>query len=197
MDFYNFFSFSAKKAVTRSQEVAFQFNNQNVEPEHLLFCINNVRSCSAVQVLHEMKVNVPKLAYSVEAYLYEKAGNEGVKQEEIQFSQRTIHLLDRAYKIKKEMNHREISTTHLLMALIADDGKFLKALFEEHGLTGKKVEEAFLLRLQSQQKPQVAEEGEISTPPEEEYPTLPDQFWLGVGVGVLLSLAVWSAIRQK
>ena len=54
MDFYQFFSFSAKKAIYRANETCAQFSNQFLEPEHVFYSILNLRSCSAVQVLHQL-----------------------------------------------------------------------------------------------------------------------------------------------
>jgi ATP-dependent Clp protease ATP-binding subunit ClpC len=144
MDFYNFFSFSAKKAIYRASEICGQFNNQYLEPEHAFYSILNLRSCSAVQVLHQLGVNLPKLTYSLEAYLYEHAGS--YKGNAV-FSQRTITLLDAAYKEVKRLHHKEIGTTHLLIALSQDRSVFLKTLFEEHGLDSKKIRDTFLTHL--------------------------------------------------
>jgi ATP-dependent Clp protease ATP-binding subunit ClpC len=144
MDFYNFFSFSAKKAIYRASEICGQFNNQYLEPEHAFYSILNLRSCSAVQVLHQLGVNLPKLTYSLEAYLYEHAGS--YKGNAV-FSQRTIQLLDTAYKEVKRLHHREIGTTHLLIALAQDRSAFLKTLFEEHNLDAKKIRDTFLTHL--------------------------------------------------
>jgi ATP-dependent Clp protease ATP-binding subunit ClpC len=144
MDFYNFFSFSAKKAIYRASEICGQFNNQYLEPEHAFYSILNLRSCSAVQVLHQLGVNLPKLTYSLEAYLYEHAGS--YKGNAV-FSQRTIALLDVAYKEVKRMHHREIGTTHLLIALTQERSAFLRNLFDEHGLDSKKVRDTFMTHL--------------------------------------------------
>ncbi|MCC7477060.1 ATP-dependent Clp protease ATP-binding subunit [bacterium] len=144
MDFYNFFSFSAKKAIYRASEICSQFNNQFLEPEHIFYSILNLRSCSAVQVLHQLGVNLPKLSYSLEAYLYEHAGS--FKGNAV-FSQRTISLLDLSYKEVKRLHHREIGTTHLLVALSQERSPFLRQLFEEHGLDARKIRESFLAHL--------------------------------------------------
>ena len=141
MDFYNFFSFSAKKAIYRASEICSQFNNQFLEPEHIFYSILNLRSCSAVQVLHQLGVNLPKLSYSLEAYLYEHAGS--FKGNAV-FSQRTIALLDLSYKEVKRLHHREIGTTHLLVALSQERSPFLRQLFEEHQLDACKIRESFL-----------------------------------------------------
>jgi len=165
MDFYNFFSFSAKKAIYRASEICGQFNNQYLEPEHTFYSILNLRSCSAVQVLHQMGVNLPKLTYSIEAFLYEHAGT--YKGNAV-FSQRMITLLDTAYKEVKRLHHKEIGTTHLLIALSQDRSVFLKTLFEEHGLDSKKIRDSFLTHLKGYTGKNVEEPGiEIKRGPQE------------------------------
>ncbi|MCH7472355.1 ATP-dependent Clp protease ATP-binding subunit [bacterium] len=144
MDFYNFFSFSAKKAIYRSSEICVQFNNQYLDPEHIFYSILNLRSCSAVQVLHQLGVNLPKLTYSLEAYLYEHAGNfKGGAS----FSARTLATLDASYKEVKRLHHREIGTTHLLVALAQERSSFLRTLFDEHKLDAKRIRDTFMTHL--------------------------------------------------
>ena len=144
MDFYNFFSFSAKKAIYRASEICAQFNNQYLEPEHIFYSILNLRSCSAVQVLHQLNVNLPKLTYSLEAYLYEHAGSY---KGSASFSTRTLSLLDMSFKEVKRLHHREIGTTHLLVGLSQERSQFLRNLFEEHGLDHKKIRDMFMTHL--------------------------------------------------
>jgi len=144
MDFYQFFSFSAKKAIYRANETCAQFNNQFLEPEHVFYSILNLRSCSAVQVLHQLGVNLPKLTYSLEAYLYEHAGSY---KGQASFSKRTILMLDISMKEVKRLHHREIGTTHLLIALAQERDSFLRNLFAEHDLDAKKIRDTFMTHL--------------------------------------------------
>jgi ATP-dependent Clp protease ATP-binding subunit ClpA len=144
MDFYNFFSLSVKKAIYRSSELCQQFRNQYLEPEHILYSVLNLRSCGAVKVLQQLGVDVPKMTYSLEIYLYEHAGEY---KGNALFSQRTIGLLDLAYREVKRLHHREIGTTHLLIALAQNHDDFLAALFAEHRLDARKIRESFLAHL--------------------------------------------------
>jgi ATP-dependent Clp protease ATP-binding subunit ClpA len=155
MDFYNFFSFSAKKAIYRASEICGQFNNQYLEPEHAFYSILNLRSCSAVNVLHQLGVNLPKLTYSLEAYLYEHAGS--YKGNAV-FSQRMIQLLDASYREVKRLHHREIGTTHLLLGLAHDKSAFIKTVLEEHNFDAKKIRDAYLNKLKGYSRGQSAEE---------------------------------------
>jgi ATP-dependent Clp protease ATP-binding subunit ClpC len=154
MEFYNFFSFSAKKAIYRASEFCQQFSNQYLEPEHVFYSILNLRSCSAVQVLHQLGVNLPKLTYSLEAHLYEHAGSFKGNPN---FSARTLALLDSSYKEVKRLHHREIGTTHLLVALAQERSPFLRDLFAEHDLDAKKIRDTFMMHLkgysQGQERP--------------------------------------------
>ena len=85
----------------RASEIGAQFSNQYVEPEHIFYSILNLRSCSAVQVLHQLQINLPKLTYSLEAYLYEHAGSF---KGQPSFSARTLGLLDAAFREVKRLH---------------------------------------------------------------------------------------------
>ncbi|MBN2081592.1 hypothetical protein JW859_05210, partial [bacterium] len=104
MDFYQFFSFSAKKAIYRANDTCTQFGNQYLEPEHILYAILNLRSCSAVQVLHQLGVNLPKLTHSLAEHLNENSGNF---KGQASFSKRTLVMLDISMKEVKRLHHRE------------------------------------------------------------------------------------------
>jgi ATP-dependent Clp protease ATP-binding subunit ClpC len=144
MELYNYFSFSAKKAIYRASEICQNFNNPLVEPEHVFFSILQLRSCSAVQVLNRLNVNLPKLTYALEASLYERAGNfKGSPQ----FSARTLALLDTSFREVKRLGHREIGTTHLLIALAQERHPALRQVLEENRLDAKRIREAFTQHL--------------------------------------------------
>jgi ATP-dependent Clp protease ATP-binding subunit ClpC len=149
MDYYDLFSFSAKKAIYRASEICAQFSNQYVEPEHIFYSVLNLRSCSAVQVLHQLQVNLPKLTYSLEAYLYEHAGSF---KGQPSFSARTLSLLDAAFREVKRLHHREIGTTHLLIALAQERSTFMRGLFDDHNLDPKKARDSFMGHLRSYTK---------------------------------------------
>lgn len=141
MELYNYFSFSAKKAIYRASEICQNFNNPFVEPEHVLFSILQLRSCSAVQVLNRLNVNLPKFSYNLEAYLYERASDfKGNPQ----FSARTLALLDLGFREVKKLGHREIGTSHLLIALAQERHHALRKLLDEHRLDAKRVRDAFI-----------------------------------------------------
>jgi hypothetical protein len=149
MDYYDLFSFSAKKAIYRASEICAQFCNQYVEPEHIFYSVLNLRSCSAVQVLHQLQVNLPKLTYNLEAHLYEHAGTF---KGQPSFSARTLGLLDAAFREVKRLHHREIGTTHLLIALAQERSTFLRSLFDNHDLNPKNVRDTFMGHLRGYTK---------------------------------------------
>jgi ATP-dependent Clp protease ATP-binding subunit ClpC len=144
MELYNYFSFSAKKAIYRASEICQNFNNPLVEPEHVFFSILQLRSCSAVQVLNRLNVNLPKLTYGLEASLYERAGNYKGNP---QFSARTLALLDLSFREVKKLGHREIGTTHLLIALAQERHPALRQILDENRLDAKRLREAFTQHL--------------------------------------------------
>jgi ATP-dependent Clp protease ATP-binding subunit ClpA len=144
MDFYQFFSFSAKKAIYRANETCVQFKNQYLKPEHVLYSILKLRSCSGVQLLLQLGVDLPKLTYALEAHLYQHSGSY---KGQATFSKRTIEVLDTSMKEVKRLHHREIGTTHLLIALAQESSTFLRSLFAEHHLDDSKIRDAFMSHL--------------------------------------------------
>jgi ATP-dependent Clp protease ATP-binding subunit ClpA len=144
MDFSQFFNLSAKKAIYRANATCEQFSNQYLEPEHLFYAILNLRSCSAVQVLHQLGVNLPMLAHGLEAYIYE---HQGSHKGQASFAKRTIDVFDASMKEVKRLHHSDIGTAHLLIALAQERSSFLQNLFAEHDLDASKIRNAFIIHL--------------------------------------------------
>ncbi|MBN2082661.1 ATP-dependent Clp protease ATP-binding subunit, partial [bacterium] len=63
------------------------------------------------------------------------------------FSKRTLVMLDISMKEVKRLHHREIGTTHLLIALAQERDSFLRNLFAEHDLDAKKIRDTFMTHL--------------------------------------------------
>lgn len=141
MNILDFFSFSARKLIARSNEVAAEFNNQFIEPEHIFYAMLGLQQCSALAVLNQLRVNIPKLQYTLENYLYEHHGNYKGSPN---FSRRTVDLLDTANREVKRLRHREIGTTHIVIALAQDQSDFIRELFAESNLNEEIIRETFL-----------------------------------------------------
>lgn len=141
MDYYSLFSMNAKKAIYRASEICTQFNNQSLEPEHIFYSVLNLHSCSAVEVLHKLGVDLPKLTYSLEAYLYEHSGSF---KGQASFSARALALLDSSFKEVRHLQRQEIGTVHLLAALAMDGSPILRKLSAEHNLDPKQIIDTYM-----------------------------------------------------
>ncbi len=141
MNILDFFSFSARKLLSKSTEVCTEFKNQYIEPEHILYAMLSLQQCSALQVMSQLQVNRPKLAYSLENFLYEHQGNY---KDQPSFSRRTLALLEAANQEVKRLRHREIGTSHVLIAMAMDTSEFLRELFAESNLSEENIRETFL-----------------------------------------------------
>jgi ATP-dependent Clp protease ATP-binding subunit ClpC len=140
MDYMQYFSYSAKKAIGKAGEISQQFRHKYVDPEHILYAILQLSNCSAVKVLQLTNVNVSKMQYSLETFLYQSSTEPSP---EPQFSIRTLNLLDYAYKEVTRFGHHEIGTTHVLIALTFDQNYFIKTLFKEFNLDAQVLRSAF------------------------------------------------------
>ena len=157
MNIFDFFSFSARKLISKSSEVCAEFQNQYIEPEHIFYAMLSLQQCSALQILSHLQVNRPKLAYSLENYLYE---HQGSFKGQPSFSRRTLGVLETANQEVKRLRHREIGTTHILIALAQEPSEFLQELFEENNLNADVLREAFLTYLRSAGSPRAERRGE-------------------------------------
>ncbi len=161
MNILDFFSFSARKLLSKSTEVCTEFQNQYIEPEHILYAMLSLQQCSALQVMSQLQVNRPKLAYSLENYLYEHQGNF---KDQPSFSRRTLALLEAANQEVKRLRHREIGTTHVLIAMSMDTSDFMRDLFAESNMSEENIRETFLNFLRADTSRPSGRRGERAAP---------------------------------
>lgn len=161
MNILDFFSFSARKLLSKSTEVCTEFQNQYIEPEHILYAMLSLQQCSALQVMSQLQVNRPKLAYSLENYLYEHQGNF---KDQPSFSRRTLALLEAANQEVKRLRHREIGTTHVLIAMSMDTSDFMRDLFAESNMSEEIIRDTFLNFLRADTSRPTGRRGERAAP---------------------------------
>ncbi len=128
---YNFnkFTVKAQEAVQNAVEIAQNYNNQIVEPEHILAALIQDPSNVAVSIIQKTGVNINTLLIKVNELLEKlpKVSGAGVGSQ--QLSMNTARLFDAAADEARNLKDEYISTEHIFIALANSDsvvGKLLK-----------------------------------------------------------------------
>jgi len=123
------FSVQAKEALLMAQEEAQKDGQGHIGPEHLLLGLLRVKSGFAAAVLPALAID----AALVRAHL-ESLPEKSPIQRLIPTS-RTKRVIESAFRLASEWNHRYVGTGHLLMGLVSEADGAAAAVFKEKDVT--------------------------------------------------------------
>ncbi len=132
------FTEKAWQAVVKTADIAKQNKHQQIESEHLLKALLEEEGLTT-SILNKADISVSKVRDKVDRFINSqpKVKNLG---DSIYLGRSLDSLLDRAEKFRKDFEDEYISIEHLLLAYAKDD-RIGKNLFQEFGLTEKKLKE--------------------------------------------------------
>ncbi len=130
---FNKFTVKAEETVKDAIEIAQNYNNQIVEPEHLLAAILQDQSNVAVSIIQKSGANLNQIRIKIGELLERlpKVTGSGIGNQ--QLSLNTAKLFDRAAEETKNLKDEYVSNEHLLLALSDDKGPAGKAL-QDNGI---------------------------------------------------------------
>jgi ATP-dependent Clp protease ATP-binding subunit ClpB len=128
----NQFTEKAREALAGAQKLAARFNNQQIEPEHLLLSLLDQEKGLTPAILQKAGVSVDAVEVKLQREVDKLPRVTG--DVEPRLTQRLIKLIDAAENEAKKLNDEYVSVEHLLLAATDDSGTSGKTL-KEFGLT--------------------------------------------------------------
>lgn len=128
------FTQRAQEAIADSQEIALQYNNGQIEPEHLLAALLQQEDGVPVQIVRKLGVDPGQLLAEVESQLRDKPKVYGTATQ-ISVSPALSQVLQAAQKEAEQMRDDYVSTEHLFIALSERASGAVQNLLQQHGLT--------------------------------------------------------------
>ena len=138
---FNKLTVKAQEVVQTALEIAQNYNNQIIEPEHMLASLVQESGGLADTIMKKAggNTNAIKLKINDSLESLPKVSGAGVGNQ--QMSQNTAKLLDTAADEAKKLQDEYVSTEHLLIALSEDKGK-AGQLLRDNGVSRNTVLEA-------------------------------------------------------
>lgn len=130
------------EAIQNCEKVAYEYGNQTLDQEHLLYSLLTQDDSLILKLIEKMEISKDYFKASVE-----KALNALVKVQggQLRYSEELNRVLIEAQSEAKRMGDEYVSVEHLFLLLIKTPNKAIKALFNEYGIT----QDRFLAALQS------------------------------------------------
>lgn len=119
----NKFTIKAQEAVQNALEIAQNYNNQILEPEHILAALIQEKENLADTIIQKTGGNVSRLKLKVNEMLEGLPKVTGSSLGNQQMSMATAAIFDAASEEAKNLKDEFISTEHIMLALAADKGR--------------------------------------------------------------------------
>ena len=131
---FNKFTVRAQETVQNAIEIAQNYNNQIVEPEHILAAMLQDSSSVAVSIVQKSGGNINQMKIKIGELLEKlpKVTGSGIGNQQLSIN--TSKLFDNSAEEAKTLKDEYVSTEHILLALTEDKGTTGK-LLKESGIT--------------------------------------------------------------
>jgi len=133
------FTQKSMQAVEACEKLAYEYGNQELEQEHLLYALLTLEDSLILQLVEKMEINPTYFVNKVEEALKKRVkvqgGNLYVGQD---LNKVLIHAEDEA----KALSDEYVSVEHLFLAMIKNPNKAVKEIFREFGITGERFLQA-------------------------------------------------------
>ena len=126
------FTQKSVQAVQDLEKVAYQFGNQEIEEEHLLYALLEQEDSLILKLIEKMEIDKDYFRNSLNQALDAKVKVSGG---ELRFGQYLNKALVSAEDEAKAMGDEYVSVEHLFLALLRYPSPSMKKLFQEFGIT--------------------------------------------------------------
>src|SRR3989339_841384 len=120
---FNKFTLKSQEALQNVQEIASSYNNQAIEPEHLLAALIQDSEGIVAPILQRVGANLDYLKIKVNEAIEKLPKVQGAGLGNVHLSPGLAQVFELAQNEAKQLKDEYISTEHLLLGLIGGPGK--------------------------------------------------------------------------
>ncbi|MCT4647963.1 MAG: AAA family ATPase, partial [Carboxylicivirga sp.] len=132
------FSPRIKDVISYSKEEAERLGNQFISPEHLLLGILREGEGMAIEVLHRLDADLPRIKQAIEQHLKEP---QAVQSDNLPLLQSAERVLKLVHLEAKALRSDRINTGHLLIALLKEKSSIICEIMAEENIDYRKVKD--------------------------------------------------------
>ncbi len=133
------FTQKSMQAVEGSEKLAYEYGNQEIEQEHLLYSLLTIDDSLILKLIEKMEINPQYFLNRVE-----EAVNKRVKVQggQVYVGQDLNKVLVSAEDEAKALSDEYVSVEHLFLSMIKHPNKEVKEIFREYGITRERFLQA-------------------------------------------------------
>ncbi len=132
------FSPRIKDVISYSKEEAERLGNQFISPEHLMLGILRDGEGVAIDVLHQLNVDFPRVKQSIENHL---KGDEPIQNDNIPLLKSAERVLKLVHLEAKALKSSKINTGHLFLALLKEKSSIIWEIMAEENIQYQKIKQ--------------------------------------------------------
>ncbi|MBR2949325.1 MAG: ATP-dependent chaperone ClpB [Lachnospiraceae bacterium] len=133
------FTQKSMEAVQGCEKLAYEYGNQEIEQEHLLYSLLTIEDSLILKLIEKMEIQKEHFVRRAQAALEKRVKVQGgqifIGKD---LNQVLIHAEDEA----KQMGDEYVSVEHLFLSMLHHPNKELKAIFAEYGITRERFLQA-------------------------------------------------------
>ena len=133
------FTQNSLQAVQNCEKLAYDFGNQEIDQEHLLYSLLQLDQSLILRMIEKMEISgelfTNRVKQLIEQRVKVQGGNAYISQS---LNQALLHAEDEA----KRMGDEYVSVEHLFLSLLSAPNQALKGLFKEFGITRERFLQA-------------------------------------------------------
>ena len=133
------FTQKSMQAVEGCEKLAYEYGNQEIEQEHLLYSLLTIDDSLILKLVEKMEINTQYFLNKVEEAVGRRVKVQGGK---VYVGQDLNKVLVSAEEEAKALSDEYVSVEHLFLAMIKHPNKAVKALFQEFGITRERFLQA-------------------------------------------------------
>ena len=127
------FTQKSLQAVNDCEKWAYEYGNQEIEQEHLLYSLLKQEDSLIAKLIEKMEIDLDHFTKKVEEYLNKRVKVSGAGQ--LYIGKDLNKALISAEDVAKSMGDEYVSVEHLFLALMNNQNPGIKAIFSEYGIT--------------------------------------------------------------
>ncbi len=125
------FTQKSMQAVERCEKLAYEYGNQEIEQEHLLYSLMTIEDSLILKLIEKMEINKEHFLSRAEAALNKRVKVQGGQ---IYIGKDLNKVLVSAEDEAKHLGDEYVSVEHLFLAMIKYPNKEIKEIFREYGI---------------------------------------------------------------
>ena len=126
------FSQRVSDIITYSKEEANRLKNNYIGPEHLLLGILRDGGGKAIDILHEMDIDLEKVKKRIEGFLKEFEDDDLLADAEVPLSPMTARILKMCILEARLLKSNIADSEHMLLAILKDGDNLAATVLEEN-----------------------------------------------------------------